>query len=201
MRKPGNLPQTQLEYVGLMARLIELAERGRGPNAGLLARLYSLQQTLLRAGIDPDRLFAEQSYPGSGTARVQGEGGPESLSQAGIIQHVVFNRVTEINESGYVGRLETLADGELGSSGLIEKPLILTCSGRRAREEDIAGRCDLCGGWDLEVFSCQVCHASICSRHVCFLASEDGGQIALCPKHFRKALRRMDMWELEDRRK
>jgi len=203
MRKLANLPQIQLEYVGLMARLIELAERGRGPNAGLLARLYSLQQTLLRAGIDPERLFAEQRYPGSGATPVQGEGGPEHISQAGMIRHVVFHRVTEIGESGYVGRLETLADGELGSNGLIEKPLIVTSSGQCCREEDIGGRCDLCGGWDSKdrIFSCWVCRASLCWRHVCFFPSEDGGEVMLCPRHFRKARHRMDTWQLEDRGK
>ena len=157
------------------------------------ARLYSLQQILCRAGIPVQQ---RPQAPSAGPANRQG--GPEEIS---TIRHVVFNRVTEIDESGYVARRETLADGELGGSGLIEKPLILTSSGRRAKEEEIAGRCDLCGGWDVEIFSCRVCHASICSRHVCLFPSEDGGEFALCPKHFRRALRKMDMWELEDRRK
>jgi hypothetical protein len=195
MRKPGNLPQIQREYRELKARLVEVLRAGGDPDPGMCARLDSLLQTLRRAGIP-----VQQRPQAPSPAPANHQGGQENIS---TISQIIFNRVTELGDCGYIGRLETLADGELGSSGLIEKPLILTSSGRRCTEEDIGGRCDLCGGWDSKdrIFSCWVCRISLCWRHVCFFPSEDGGEVALCPKHFRKARRRMDMWELEDRRK
>ncbi len=200
MRKPENLPQIQQEYVGLMARVIQLADRGRNPDAGLLGRLYSLRQTLLRAGIAPERLLSEERYPGSGAAPVQGEGGPENNSQAGMLLDVHYNRVTEIG-SGYISRRDTLAEGKLGGNRVLEKPLILGSSGLRLTEENIGGRCDLCQKWDhiSRIYNCLVCHAPICLRHVRFFPSKDGRRIPMCPKHFRRAVRRMDMWEREDR--
>jgi len=196
MRKPANLPQIQREYRELKTRLMQLLHTGGDPDADMLARLYSLQETLCRAGIP-----AQQRSQAPTPAPASDQGGPEDISWTPTIRHVVFNRVTEIDESGYVGRLDTLADGELGGNGVIEKPLILASCGQRCTEENIGGRCDLCQKWDCKghIFSCSVCRISLCWRHVCFFPSEDGGEIALCPRHFRRARRRMDTWELEDR--
>lgn len=200
MRKPADLPRIQQEYVGLMARVMRLTDRGRSPGARLLGRLHSLRQTLLRAGIAPERLLSEERYPVSGAPLAQGERRPDSNSQAGMMVEVHYNRITEIG-SGYVSRRDTLAEGELGGNRLLEKPLILGSSGLRLTEENIGGRCDLCRKFDhiSRIYNCLVCHAPICFRHVRFFPSNDGRTIPMCPKHFRKAVRGMDMWEREDR--
>ncbi|MDP2898626.1 MAG: hypothetical protein Q8Q12_18975 [bacterium] len=200
MSESTSLPQLQ-ECLELKAKVMRAVETGGDPDPEDLARLYSLEAVLRRAGINPEEIYAETSGQAVSPFGPRGDASHQNLVRP-ITRDVLFKRVVEVGGDGYPGHVETIEQTESGLVRLVEEPLILAACGRRIRE--VGGRCSVCQQFECpdHVFFCHAdgCHISLCLRHVHFFPL-DGQNIPFCRKHFRRAVHRRNMWDEESKRR
>ena len=103
------------------------------------------------------------------------------------------------SDRGFHEKSEVVKESKRGIDIIRFNSCIIAVCGKVIKGHQIAGRCDVCGGYECcneHLFNCfkQGCRKSLCLRHVRFLEVEPGKNVPFCPEHYFEAVNDFDTW-------
>ena len=129
--------------------------------------------------------------------------GSTSNAEQSISREVVKKKPIRINSNGFTSWARKIRPTKDGMESEVEEPLIIVESGHMVKETEIKGQCDICGGYDRNIFNCHVygCKKPLCLKHVYFF-DYGKGERPYCFEDYKRVVDEFDTWqEYENRGK
>ncbi|MDP2938504.1 MAG: hypothetical protein Q8O13_00245 [Candidatus Omnitrophota bacterium] len=115
-----------------------------------------------------------------------------------VTKETIRKKPTKITDNGFTVSTRATKYTEDGMEQETHEPMILDGMNRRVKEEEIQGRCDVCGEYSAQIFHCYVqgCKRTLCPKHVYFF-EQDGKQLPYCLVDFKHVVDNFDTWKAD----
>ncbi|MEW6686066.1 MAG: hypothetical protein AB1393_07670 [Candidatus Edwardsbacteria bacterium] len=113
-----------------------------------------------------------------------------------ISRETIFKKPKSVKDQGFTSKKTTMKETDEGIERFVEESLIVSACGEVIRENEIGGRCDVCGNYTCRehTFHCYACKKTLCLRHVHFLKEGDK-EYPYCLECYKIAIDNYDTWK------
>lgn len=119
-----------------------------------------------------------------------------------INKQEVFKKPISITDKGFSSYFELTKETEEGLDVYRSEPIIIASCGKRIRQDEIGGRCDVCHQYECKdhVLHCKICSKCLCLKHTYFFEDPKNNiTTPYCQYHFNKAISNYNTWQIMDK--